>query len=110
MLSSASKYLPSIKNIVPMLQTQKEGLSVMGSELQWVAVRSLRVWEIRQLRKRLQEEYTALGTLDAEGASDSKEATLSRKQVSFLQEEIDHLEQELIRARQEFVRRRVRSS
>lgn len=93
-----------------MLRTQKEGFSVMGSELQWVAIRSLRDWEIRQLRKRLQEEYTTLGRLDAEETSDSRDAELSRRQISFLKEEIDHLEQELVRARQEFVRSRVRSS
>lgn len=101
----------SSQKIKAMLRTQLEGWSVMGRELQWGAIRSLRSWEIRQLRKRLQEEYTTLGRLSADDDSaQTREAEIARRQISFLQEEIDHLEQELVRARQEFVHDRPQTS
>lgn len=102
--------LPDMNTLRSMLRTQKEGFSVMGSELKWVAIKSLRNWEICQLRKRLKEEYSLLGRVIASDAQDQREAELSRRQISFLKEEIAHLEQELVRARQEFVQNRVRSS
>lgn len=102
--------LPDMNTLRSMLATQKMGLSVMGSELKWVAIKSLRNWEICQLRKRLKEEYALLGRVTADEVQDQREAELSRRQISFLQEEIAHLEQEVVRARQEFVRNRVRSS
>ncbi|HKK34441.1 MAG TPA: hypothetical protein VJ934_12940 [Desulfomicrobiaceae bacterium] len=101
----------SWQKIKAVLRTQLDGWSVMWGELQWTAIRFLRTWEIRQLRKRLEQEYTTLGTLTAENsAPEDRDVDMARRQISFLQEEIDHLEQELITARQEFVRRRIETS
>ncbi|SDB04470.1 hypothetical protein SAMN05660653_00214 [Desulfonatronum thiosulfatophilum] len=94
------------------------GFRVLGSEFKWIFIRSLRNWEISQLRKRLHQEYHTLGMIEA-AASDLEiakagdaldifdEKELAIKQISFLLDEISFLTDQLRDERQEYVRRRV---
>ena len=82
------------------------GWKLLASELRWLALKSLRRWEIRQLRKRLRQEYANLGRLTSRNAP--KDATdLCRSQIEFLQEEIEYLEKELTTTREDIVSRRL---
>jgi len=96
------------------LGTLRLGLKVLASELRWTLLRALRQLEIRQLRKRLDQEYSTLGRLTAnmadEAVADDEiryEHELSLGQVAFLRQEIAHLEAERQRSRSEYVRRRM---
>jgi len=93
------------------------GFKLLASEGKWVFIKGFRRWEIRQMEKRLNEEFTNLGKNFA--ASQAKgepfdpktsDNDLILKQVSFLQEEIAHLEQELAATRAEYVRNRTGDS
>lgn len=99
--ASASKYNP-VEIIIL-------GWRILLSELQWAGFKLLRYLEIRQLRKRLNQEYEILGqrTTD-ETAKTDPEIELCKKQIAFLKEEIEYLEQELVNARQSFIQRRER--
>jgi len=94
------------------------GLKVLGSELTWLFLLTLRNWEIAQLRKRLRQEYHALGMIEAAEAGlelakndqelnifDEKE--LAIKQIAFLLDEIEYLKARLKEERAEYVQRRV---
>ncbi len=93
------------------------GLRVLASELSWMLKNSLRELEIHQLRKRLDQEYLALGRIverlnrkeplpdDSETAR--REQELSLGQIAFLKQEMALLQGERERARREHVRRRV---
>ena len=90
------------------------GFKLLASETRWVFIRGLRRWEIRQMEKRLAEEYVNLGKSYAASqamgeAFDPKTSDndLTLKQISFLQEEVAHLEQELAATRAEFVKGRT---
>ena len=90
------------------------GFKLLASETRWVFIRGLRRWEIRQMEKRLAEEYMNLGksyaACQANGeAFDPKTSDndLTLKQISFLQEEVAHLEQDLAATRAEFVKGRT---
>ncbi|EGJ50422.1 hypothetical protein V6C53_13020 [Desulfocurvibacter africanus] len=93
------------------------GLRVLASELGWMLKNSLRELEIHQLRKRLDQEYLALGriverlTQEESQAGDSEaargEQELSLGQIAFLKQEMALLRGERDRARCEHVRRRV---
>ena len=90
------------------------GFKLLASETRWVFIRGLRRWEIRQMEKRLAEEYVNLGKSYAAcqikgEAFDPKTSDndLTLKQISFLQEEVAHLEQELDATRAEFVKGRT---
>jgi ParB-like chromosome segregation protein Spo0J len=90
------------------------GFKLLASETRWVFIRGLRRWEIRQMEKRLAEEYMNLGksyaACQAKGeAFDPKTSDndLTLKQIGFLQEEVAHLEQELAATRAEFVKGRT---
>lgn len=99
------------------LGTLRLGLRVLGSELHWIFLRGLRELEILQLRKRLNQEYLALGRCaehmaqveadKAEAARIRRDHELSLRQVSFLKQEIALLRVEKERSRGEYVRRRV---
>lgn len=92
------------------------GFRIFLSEMQWIALSWLRSNESKQLRKRLQEEHTALGAAIADlfqgqpisdnlpGLDDK--AVLALKQVRFLQEELHHLQTERQTMREEFINRR----
>jgi ParB-like chromosome segregation protein Spo0J len=90
------------------------GFKLLASETRWVFIRGLRRWEIRQMEKRLAEEYVNLGksyaACQAKGEAFDPKASdndLTLKQISFLQEEVAHLEQELAATRAEFVKGRT---
>ena len=90
------------------------GFKLLASEGKWVFIKGFRSWEIRQMEKRLAEEYQNLGKSYAEshtkGAAFDPKASdndLTLKQISFLQEEIAHLEQELASTRTEYVKSRT---
>lgn len=94
------------------------GLRVLASELGWMLKNSLRKLEMHQLRKRLDQEYLALGRIverlvhiqaedDAEAREARREQELSLGQIAFLKQEIALLLGERERARSEHVRRRV---
>lgn len=71
------------------------GVTVWLSEMKWLGYSLLRKFEISRLAKRLQEEYTRLGTV-AEAPRGKKQAKeLCLKQISFLKDEIKLLEDEL---------------
>jgi prefoldin subunit 5 len=90
------------------------GFKLLASEGKWVFIKGFRRWEIKQMEKRLAEEFVNLGrnyaASQAKGeAFDPKAADndLILKQISFLQEEVAHLEQELGATRAEYVKNRT---
>lgn len=90
------------------------GLRVLASELRWLVQRGLRGLEIRQVRKRLEQEYLTLGQISARLAAEDadrdslrRDQELSVAQVAFLEQELALLEAERERSRAEYVRRRV---
>ena len=91
------------------------GFKLLVSETKWVFIQGFRRWEIRQMEKRLAEEYQNLGKSYAESqakgeAFDPKTSDndLTLKQVAFLREELAHLEKELEATRAEYVKGRTR--
>lgn len=91
------------------------GLRVLGGEIKWLALKGLRSLEIRQMEKRLAEEFQALGRAVAQsldGAAESAsaplddEARLSLKQIAFLNEEVAFLRKERDRLREDLLRKR----
>ena len=96
------------------LKPVTNGFKLLASEGKWVFIKGFRRWEIRQMEKRLAEEFQNLGRSYA--ASHTKGETfdpkasdndLTLKQISFLQEEIAHLEQELASTRAEYIKNRA---
>jgi cell division protein FtsB len=83
-------------------------LKLIGSELRWAVVRSLRSIEIRQMEKRLNKEYQKLGQLSAQGQNNADEVTLCQKQIDFLGKELMFLKQELTDLRQDVINKRCR--
>jgi len=90
------------------------GWRLIFSEIGWNFTRMFRQWEIRQMKKRLDQEKLKLAEAVMAGTSDRLEA-LSLKdpdldlvlgQVSFLEEEIAHLEKELTAKRLAFLENR----
>lgn len=93
------------------------GFKLLASEGKWVFIKGFRRWEIRQMEKRLAEEFMNLGknyaASQAKGDAFDPKASdndLVLKQISFLQEEIAHLEQELAATRAEYVKNRTGES
>ncbi len=92
------------------------GLKVLGAELRWLAVSLVRRCEARQVRRRLEAEYAALGRLarehlKSEGKapmSPDGEAGLAVSQIDFLEQEIAFLDKELGRAREDELAKRRR--
>ena len=103
-----------LKNIV---KPVVNGFKLLASEGKWVLIKGFRSWEIRQMEKRLAEEYQNLGKSYAESRTrdeafdpKSSDNDLTLKQISFLREEIAHLEQELASTRAEYVKNRTEES
>jgi ParB-like chromosome segregation protein Spo0J len=93
------------------------GFKLLASEGKWIFIKGFRIWEIRQMEKRLAEELQNLGKNYADSqakgeAFDPKvgDNDLTLKQISFLQEEINHLEQELSSTRAKYVKSRSEES
>ncbi len=94
------------------------GWKIIFSELKWVCIKTCRVWEIKQLEKRLQQELYYLGKCvfhQTRGGStqidlQDPETDLALKQISFLEEEISHLKEELNKTREEFINKRCGST
>jgi uncharacterized small protein (DUF1192 family) len=96
-----------------LLQPVVNGFKVLASETKWVFIKGVRRWEIRQMEKRLAEEYQNLGqsyaAALAKGGNFDPQASdndLTLKQIAFLREEIAHLEQDLATTRAEYVKKR----
>lgn len=96
------------------LNSISDGFKVLASEAKWVFIKSFRLWEIKQMKKRLAEEYQTLGTSFANchitnTAFDpnTSDNDLTLKQIAFLLEEIKHLEEELATTRSEYVKCRT---
>jgi hypothetical protein len=106
------------------------GLKILLGELQWIGLKALRAFELRQLRKRLKEECATLGEAVARQLADKQpgepgepgepgsdtplppcdeRTRLALKQVRFLEDEIEHLVRERQRMREEFEARRKSS-
>lgn len=85
------------------------GLKVLGAELKLMLTGILRRHETRQVRRRLEKEYAALGRLaraHVEGAEDAPlstdgEAGIILSQIAFLEKEIDFMDEETERNRDE---------
>lgn len=100
--------------LADMIKPVTTGFKLLASETRWVFIRSVRRWEIRQMEKRLAEEYQNLGRNYADsrdkgeafdpGTSDND---LTLKQIAFLREELAHLEQDLESTRLDYVRGRT---
>jgi len=110
--SSEKGNVPSLREITRLILT---GWKVLFAELKWSVIKICRQWEIKQLKKRLDQEYTNLGRcIYAQiqefppGSLDTSEpeTDLALKQISFLKDEIAHLEKELVEIRQELIQRR----
>jgi hypothetical protein len=112
--SSEKGNIPSLRDAIRLILT---GWKVLFSELKWSLIKICRQWEIRQLKKRLHQEYTNLGRyiyaqveeLPSTAPDLSEpETDLALKQISFLKDEIAHLEKELVQTRQEYIERRIK--
>jgi hypothetical protein len=93
------------------------GFKLMASESKWIFIRGFRRWEIRQMEKRLAEEYQTLGKSYAQSQADGRdfdpkasENDLTLRQVAFLREELAHLEQDLDATRAAYVKSRTKES
>ncbi len=85
------------------------GIRVLFSEMHWHLLRGLRVWEIKQLNKRLEKEYQKMGELSRQEVEDSEiqsQKELCNNQIEFLEKEIDFLENELQRLRNDNIAKR----
>lgn len=100
-----------------MTQPVVNGFKLLASETKWTCIKGFRRWEIRQMEKRLAEEYQNLGKSFAACQSrgevfdpSNSDNDLTLKQISFLQEEIAHLRTELETTRAEFVKNRAETN
>ena len=92
------------------------GLKVLASEYKWLGLKGMRAFEIRQMKRRLDQEYTVLGRAlskiltDPEAKKASfpidEDTRLILRQISFLRDEISLLEEEREQLREHFVARR----
>lgn len=94
----------------------RTGLRVLGSEIWWMLTGWLRSYESRQVRRRLNAEYAALGRLarvhlasggKAPLAADG-EAGIAVAQIDFLEKELEFMADDLRRTRKEMLARRRR--
>jgi hypothetical protein len=99
------------------LGTCRLGLRVLADELRWMVTGGLRGYESRQVRRRLEAEYAALGRLArAHLASGGKaplsadgEAGIAMAQIDFLEQELEFMAEEARRTRKDMLARRRRS-
>ncbi len=90
------------------------GWRLIVSEIGWNFTRMFRQWEIRQMKKRLDQEKLKLAEVVVSGTSGRQEELarhdpdldLVLGQVSFLEEEVAHLENELTAKRKAFLENR----
>ena len=85
------------------------GIRVIISEIHWQLLRGLRVWEIKQLKRRLEKEYQKMGQLSRqaeENPETQSQKELCNNQIEFLEKEIDFLEKELEKLRKDIISRR----
>lgn len=92
------------------------GLKVLAYELKWLVMKGIRGLELKQLERRLEAEYAALGKAVAAGVADRNpkepmpepdhDMELALKQIDFLKEEIDHLIAEREKTAEEYQARR----
>jgi hypothetical protein len=95
-------------SLLPSSRVLELGIKTLLSEWQWLVIRSLRRMEIRQMKKRLDQEYLVLGKLESQDGQDARERIeLSRRQIAFLNQEIALLESELDKTRQEYIAKRI---
>ena len=99
--------------LADMIKPVTTGMKLLASESKCVFIRGFRRWEIRQMEKRLAEEYQNLGKSFADcrskGAAFDPSASdndLTLKQIDFLREELAHLEKDLESTRLEYVKGR----
>lgn len=97
------------------LDNIKLGLKVMADELKWTVTRVVRNYEIKQMKRRLDEEYALLGKLARKrmDAGEAKaamprdgEAGIILSQIEFLEKEMEFLEQQMESSRGESLARR----
>ena len=92
-------------------QTLILGWKVLASELCWGAILTMRNTEIRQLRRRLRQEYHCLGKLHTPFAppvqDPAAEQELCQRQIAFYEQEISFLEHEIVQTRRAYVQARV---
>jgi HAMP domain-containing protein len=98
--------------------TLLRGLKVVVSELKWLLISMLRSIEIRQMNKKLDQEFRMLGQRVYRALSGrekgqampepDQEIELAMKQIDFLRDEIAHLKNEKNRMRSEMVESRSR--
>lgn len=94
------------------LKPMENGFKVMASESKWFFIQGFKRWEIRQMRKRLTEEYATLGcsyTQAQDRGTDfdpkASEHDLTLRQITFLRDEIKHLEDALAETRVQFLKK-----
>ncbi len=85
------------------------GIKVLLSEIYWTILKSLRKWEICELKKRLNKEYAELGKLTAHNPKNKKEIKLCMEQIEFLKNEVEFLEKELEKIREEILKKREKN-
>lgn len=92
------------------------GLRVLADELRWLVTSGLRGYESRQVRRRLEAEYAALGRLarahlapgDKAPLSADGEAGIVMGQIDFLEQELEFMADDMRRTRKEMLARRRR--
>ncbi|MBU1001266.1 MAG: hypothetical protein KKE73_01955 [Proteobacteria bacterium] len=93
----------------------KVGLKVLFTELKWTVSKMVRGYEIKQMDRRLEEEYALLGKLARQRMdSGNKQAAMPRdgeagiilSQIEFLEQEIKFLHREIDTSREETLQRR----
>lgn len=122
---------PLTEKIRQIVRVVRTGLVLLGDEAKWAFLSALHRWEIRQLEKRLQQEYRILGryihehihekalqketvetllrSFSGQGPEQEPEqGQLLLQQITFLQQECDYLKEENLRKRQASLAARTR--
>jgi len=85
------------------------GIKVIFSEIHWHLLRGLRLWEIKQLKRRLENEYQKMGQLsrkESETQEFESQKELCNNQIEFLEKEIEFLEKELEKLHNDIISKR----
>lgn len=95
-----------------MLKPVENGLKVIANEAKWFFINNFKRWDIRQMQKRLTEEYATLGRNVAQAHESGVAFDLSAsdndlilRQIIFLRDELALLENDLAQTRADYLKK-----
>lgn len=96
---------PSVLKSIPL------SIKAIISEVHFNIIRSLRGWEIKDLKKRLDREYINLGklyyNLEEGDEKQQEQIELTKNQIEFLEKEIASLEKQIEELKGQIVKKRI---